>query len=247
MSYYESTLLKENKIEFSDNIFLCKNILNHRENALNYFYTSPFYTSKSANALNEKIRIGKNIEDEIGYLFEVSYDNLDILKKTEPQDPVAAHIFYNTNAIFHISLTQIYKVQGNICKKVIQQFCILNGKIYSTRSFGDLLTNKINNIVRNMDQFFDAINEMTQFNITSNYYFESKQKAESVDSYKNYEINDIHISSKKDEKLPVKKSINDYDKKTKEENIEYTKNVYEPAIRIADEGLLHIMQNENFK
>ncbi|CRH01226.1 conserved Plasmodium protein, unknown function [Plasmodium relictum] len=196
--YYESVLKKENKIEYVDNLYLSKNILNNKENALNYFYTSPFYTSRSHLSLNEKIRLGKNIgDDEEGYFFDVTYDNLNILKNNEPSDLVNIHIYYNTNSIFHISLIHRYKLKNIICNKVIQMFCIFNGKIYSSRSFGELLTNKINSIVRNVENFFDCVNNMMHFNITSNYYFESKADEELDDIYKNYQLDDVFISTKK--------------------------------------------------
>ncbi|CRG94895.1 mediator of RNA polymerase II transcription subunit 6, putative [Plasmodium gallinaceum] len=196
--YYESVLKKENKIEYVDNLYLSKNILNNKENALNYFYTSPFYTSRSHLSLNEKIRSGKNIsDDEEGYIFGVTYDNLSILKSNEPNDLVNIHIYYNTNSIFHISLTHRFKLKNIICSKTVQMFCIFNGKIYSSRSFGELLTNKINNIVRNVENFFDCVNNMMNFNITSNYYFESKIDEEIDDIYKNYQLEDVFVSTKK--------------------------------------------------
>ncbi|VWU51110.1 mediator of RNA polymerase II transcription subunit 6, putative [Hepatocystis sp. ex Piliocolobus tephrosceles] len=197
--YYESTIKKENKIEYADNLYLSKNILNNVENALNYFYTSPFYTTRSHLSLNEKIRVGKEIsETEEGYLFNITYDNLDILKDNEPSDIVSMHIYYNSNAIFHISLTNKYKIKDIICKKVIQMFCIFNGKIYSSRSFGDLLTNKINNIVRNINNFYDCVNNMMDFNITSNYYFESKETKDELDDlYKEYFLDNVYIITDK--------------------------------------------------
>ncbi|KAI4836599.1 mediator of RNA polymerase II transcription subunit 6 [Plasmodium brasilianum] len=200
-SYYESTLKKENKIEYVDNLYLSKNILNNTENALNYFYTSPFYTSRSHISLNEKIRVGKIVnDDEEGYLYDITYDNLSILKINEPSDLVGIHIYYNTNSIFHISLTHKYKLKNVFCKKVIQMFCIFNGKIYSSRSFGELLTNKINSIVRNIENFYDCVNDMTNFNITSNYYFESKLDEQMDNLYKDYHLNDVYISTKKKKK-----------------------------------------------
>ncbi|SBT41784.1 mediator of RNA polymerase II transcription subunit 6, putative [Plasmodium ovale wallikeri] len=201
-NYYESSVKKENQIEYADNIYLSKNILNNRENALNYFYTSPFYTSKSHMSLNEKIRIGKNIDDEEeGYLFDITYDNLSVLKINQPSDIVSLHIYYNANAIFHISLTHKYKLKNISYKKVIQMFCIFNGKIYSSRSFGELLTNKINNIVRNIEKCYDCVDNMMNFNITSNYYFEAKEDNSQLDEvYRNYRLNDVHISTKKKQK-----------------------------------------------
>ncbi|CXI96707.1 mediator of RNA polymerase II transcription subunit 6, putative [Plasmodium berghei] len=200
--YYESELKKDNKIEYVDNIFLSKNILNNRENALNYFYTSPFYTSKSHISLNEKIRVGKIIgEEDEGYLFDISYDNLDVLKKDEPTDGASIHIYYNTNSIYHIRLTHIYKLKNIFFKKVIQMFCVFNGKIYSSRSFGELLINKINNIVRNIENFYERVNNMMNFNITSNYYFENKTRLKKLDdSHKNFSLDDFNISITKKKK-----------------------------------------------
>ncbi|KJP89996.1 hypothetical protein AK88_00452 [Plasmodium fragile] len=196
--YYEPEIKKENKIEYVDNLYLSKNILNNRENALNYFYTSPFYTSRSHLSLNEKIRVGRMIsDDEEGYLFDITYDNLNVLKNNEPHDLVSIHIYYNTNSIFHISLTHKYKVKNIICKKVIQMFCILNGKIYSSRSFGELLNNKISSIVRNVEKFYDCVNTMVNFNITSNYNFETRMDKEMDNQYKNYRLEDVYISTKK--------------------------------------------------
>ncbi|ANQ09445.1 Uncharacterized protein PCOAH_00044100 [Plasmodium coatneyi] len=196
--YYEPVVKKENKIEYVDNLYLSKNILNNRENALNYFYTSPFYTSRSHLSLNEKIRVGRIISDEEeGYLFDITYDNLSVLKTNEPQDLVSIHIYYNTNSIFHISLTNIYKVKNIMCKKVIQMFCILNGKIYSSRSFGELLNNKIANIVRNVEKFYDCVNNMMNFNITSNYNFERKTDEQLDNQHMNYRLEDVYISTKK--------------------------------------------------
>ncbi|KOB88399.1 hypothetical protein PFDG_02113, partial [Plasmodium falciparum Dd2] len=59
INYYESRLRKDNKIEYVDNIFLSKYMLNNIENAMQYFYTRPFYTSPKKLCLNEKIRTGK--------------------------------------------------------------------------------------------------------------------------------------------------------------------------------------------
>ncbi|GAW82388.1 hypothetical protein, conserved [Plasmodium gonderi] len=198
--YYEPTLKKENKIEYVDNLYLSKNTLNNKENALNYFYTSPFYTSRSSMSLNEKIRVGKILnddDDDEGYLFDITYDNLSILKNNEPSDLVSMHIYYNTNSIFHISLTHKYRVKNVICKKVIQMFCIFNGKIYSSRSFGELLTNKIASIVQNIENFYDCVNNMMNFNITSNYNFQNRADEDIDNKYKNYRLDDVYISTKK--------------------------------------------------
>ncbi|CAG9473593.1 unnamed protein product [Plasmodium vivax] len=196
--YYEPVVKKENKIEYVDNLYLSKNVLNNRENALNYFYTSPFYTSRSHHSLNEKIRVGRMLsDDEEGYLFDITYDNLNVLKQNEPHDLVSMHIYYNTNSIFHISLTHKYKVKNIICKKVIQMFCILNGKIYSSRSFGELLNNKIASIVCNVEKFYDCVNKMMTFNVTSNYNFEGRADEQVDTPYMNYRLEDVYISTKK--------------------------------------------------
>ncbi|SCO74213.1 mediator of RNA polymerase II transcription subunit 6, putative [Plasmodium vivax] len=196
--YYEPVVKKENKIEYVDNLYLSKNVLNNRENALNYFYTSPFYTSRSHHSLNEKIRVGRMLsDDEEGYLFDITYDNLNVLKQNEPHDLVSMHIYYNTNSIFHISLTHKYKVKNIICKKVIQMFCILNGKIYSSRSFGELLNNKIASIVCNVEKFYDCVNKMMTFNVTSNYNFKGRADEQVDTPYMNYRLEDVYISTKK--------------------------------------------------
>lgn len=242
-TYYESTLSKENRIEYVDSLYLSKYCLNNKENALNYFYTSPFYTSRSSNALNEKIRTGKLVdEDDEGYLFKISYDNLKVLKKEEPSDPIASHIYYNTNAIFHISMTYIYKLKGNICKKVVQFFCIFNGKIYSSISLGQLLTSKINHIVKNIEKFFDAVNEMVNFNITSNYYFENKKFKELDPIYENYKLNDMEINTV-DEQKPNTNEKEEEQKNTA--HMFYTRNVYDVASRIANEELIYKSLNKN--
>ncbi|SOS81521.1 mediator of RNA polymerase II transcription subunit 6, putative [Plasmodium sp. gorilla clade G1] len=201
INYYESRLRKDNKIEYVDNIFLSKYMLNNIENAMQYFYTCPFYTSRSKMCLNEKIRTGKIInDDDEGYIFNITYDNLNILKENEPSDFVSKHIYYNTNSIFHVSLRQKYRLNNVNCTKVIQYFCIVNGKIYSTLSFGELLTNKINNIVRNINNLFDSVNNMTNFNISSNYYFKSKDEEYTDGLNEKHKLNDMYITTRKRKK-----------------------------------------------
>lgn len=238
VNYYESSLAKENKIEYVDTVYLSKYALSNRENAMNYFYTSPFYTNRSADSLNEKIRTGKPIsDDDEGYLFKITYENLKVLKKEEPSDPIGAHIYYNTNAIFHISMTHIYKVYDNTCKRVIQFFCIFNGKIYSCISFGELLTSKINHIVKNIEKCFDSINEMMNFDITSNYYFENKKTKELDPMYQSYKLDGLSISGMKPQKKTSQDKIKD--KQTDSARIFYTRNVYDYVSRMADEELIY--------
>ncbi|KYN96282.1 putative mediator of RNA polymerase II transcription subunit 6 [Plasmodium gaboni] len=144
INYYESRLRKDNKIEYVDNIFLSKYMLNNIENAMQYFYTCPFYTLRSKMSLNEKIRTGRIInDDDEGYIFNIVYDNLNILKENEPSDIVSMHIYYNTNSIFHICLSQKYKMNNINCTKIIQYFCIVNGKIYSMRNIQKVLMKNI--------------------------------------------------------------------------------------------------------
>ncbi|KAF8818379.1 mediator complex subunit MED6 [Cardiosporidium cionae] len=170
----ESSLQRELKIQFFDVAWLSQHSLYSKEMAIEYFYSSPFYSEHRSDTLNELIRAGETVENEQdGLLFEVTYDNLDVILTGAPTTVDLRHVYINENSIFHIKLFRRKTGIHGMVSTPIKTYCIVQKKIYRLQSVAEIFNYRMFYATRFIEKCFDVIQSMSQWNLMEGYTWSS--------------------------------------------------------------------------
>ncbi|KAJ1605586.1 hypothetical protein OIY81_3444 [Cryptosporidium canis] len=157
---------------FRDDLWLGRYTLTP-ENALEYFYLSPFH---DPNSLNIQRKRGEHTEVAEGFEYRVTYVNEEGLGNV-PQPPGST---WNTPNQFGIFIIQKFFIEFQ--REVpLNVYYILSGTIYEAPTLSNVFLHRTAEAFLSMEKIFDTLNEMTRFSLYEGYTWDNLEESAKAD------------------------------------------------------------------
>ncbi|OII75417.1 uncharacterized protein cubi_01938 [Cryptosporidium ubiquitum] len=169
---------------FRDDLWLGRFTLTP-ENALEYFYLSPFH---DPNSLNIQRKLGKHTDAAEGFEYRITYINEEGLGNV-PQPPGST---WNTPNQFGIFIIQKFYIEFQ--REVpLNIYYILSGTIYEAPTLSNVFLHRTAEAFLSMEKAFDALNEMARFSLYEGYTWDNLEATSKINSdMGNVDSNDIN-------------------------------------------------------
>ncbi|CUV06240.1 unnamed protein product [Cryptosporidium hominis] len=158
---------------FRDDLWLGRFTLTP-ENALEYFYLSPFH---DPNSLNIQRKRGKHTDASEGFEYRITYINEEGLGNV-PQPPGST---WNTPNQFGIFIIQKFFIEFQ--REIpLNIYYILSGTIYEAPTLSNVFLHRTAEAFLSMEKIFDTFSEMSRFSLYEGYTWDNLEVTSKINS-----------------------------------------------------------------